>query len=77
MECAGNGSLLIMEDAGPLCMTCADLEDLVFLPRGDAALTRRVKRRAVRFQRSWSDSVVRDAVTSVRPSRRGAGTGAR
>ncbi|MFC4072293.1 DUF2293 domain-containing protein [Actinoplanes subglobosus] len=35
--------MLIMEDAGPLCMTCADLDHLVFLPSGDAALTRRAK----------------------------------
>src|SRR6187399_1439860 len=26
---------------GPLCMTCADLDALVFLPSGDAAMTRR------------------------------------
>jgi hypothetical protein len=57
-ECRGNGSLLIMEDAGPLCMTCADLDDLVFLPRGDAALTRRAKKASslsavvVRFSRA-------------------------
>ena len=57
-ECAGNGSLLIMEGAGPLCMTCADLDDLVFLPRGDAALTRRAKKASslsavvVRFSRA-------------------------
>ena len=30
-----------MEDAGPVCMGCADLAHLVFLPAGDAALTRR------------------------------------
>jgi hypothetical protein len=32
-----------MEDAGPLCLTCADLDHLIFLPSGDAALTRRAK----------------------------------
>jgi hypothetical protein len=32
-----------MDDAGPLCLACADLEHLVFLPAGDAALTRRAK----------------------------------
>ena len=36
--------LLIMDDAGPLCMTCADMDHLVFLPAGDAALTRRAKK---------------------------------
>ena len=37
------GRLLMMDDAGPVCMTCADLDHLVFLPSGDAALTRRAK----------------------------------
>jgi hypothetical protein len=36
--------LLTMDDAGPLCMSCADLDHLVFLPAGDAALTRRAKK---------------------------------
>jgi len=40
-ECGGTGDLLRMDDAGPLCLTCADLDHLVFLPAGDAALTRR------------------------------------
>jgi hypothetical protein len=39
-----NGDFLVMEDAGPLCLTCADLDTLVFLAAGDAALTRRAKR---------------------------------
>jgi hypothetical protein len=38
------GDLLIMDDAGPLCLTCADMDHLVFLPSGDAALTRRAKK---------------------------------
>ena len=41
--CAGTGDFLKMEDAGPLCLTCADLDHLIFLPSGDAALTRRAK----------------------------------
>src|SRR5215469_922822 len=40
-ECGGGGELLRMQDAGPLCMVCSDLDHLVFLPSGDAALTRR------------------------------------
>ena len=35
------GSLLRMEKQKPLCLECADLDHLVFLPRGDVALTRR------------------------------------
>lgn len=37
------GGLLLMEDSGPVCLECADLGHLVFLPAGDAALTRRAK----------------------------------
>ena len=43
-ECGGTGSLLIMDDKGPLCLTCADMDHLAFLPSGDAALTRRAKK---------------------------------
>ena len=41
--CEGTGELLIMEEPGPLCLACADMGHLVFLPAGDAALTRRAK----------------------------------
>jgi hypothetical protein len=34
---------LFMEGPGPLCLSCADLDHLVFLPSGNAALTRRAK----------------------------------
>jgi hypothetical protein len=41
-ECGGDGGdLLRMDDAGPLCLACADLDHLAFLPAGDTALTRR------------------------------------
>jgi hypothetical protein len=57
-DCGGTGGLLIMEDAGPLCLVCADLNHLVFLPAGDAALTRRARKASglsavvVRFSRA-------------------------
>src|SRR6266566_2766455 len=35
------GSFLTMENGAPLCLECADLGHLVYLERGDAALTRR------------------------------------
>jgi hypothetical protein len=38
------GSLLKMEESRPLCLRCADLDYLVYLPRGDAAVTRRAKK---------------------------------
>ena len=42
--CDVDGSgLLIMEDSGPVCMECAELDHLVFLASGDAALTRRAR----------------------------------
>jgi hypothetical protein len=43
-QCQGTGDLLIMDEPGPLCLACADLDHLVFLPAGDAALTRRAKK---------------------------------
>ena len=56
--CGGSGWLLLMEGPGPLCMDCADLGHLVFLPAGDAALSRRAKQASrlsavvVRFSRA-------------------------
>jgi hypothetical protein len=55
---AESGGLLIMEDLGPACIECAELDHLVFLPSGHAALTRRAKKGSrlwavvVRFSRS-------------------------
>ncbi len=34
---------LMMEEPGPVCMACADLDHLEFLASGDAALTRRAR----------------------------------
>jgi hypothetical protein len=82
--CAGCGrtdaDMLIMEDAGPTCLTCADFDHLVFLPAGDAALTRRARqasrhagtRGSGRVGRSAAgraldpDAVTRAVVASVR-----------
>jgi hypothetical protein len=33
-------------DKGALCLSCADLDHLVFLPSGDAAMTRRSRKRS-------------------------------
>jgi hypothetical protein len=41
--CGGTGDLLIMDEPGPLCLACAEMDHLVYLPAGDAALTRRAK----------------------------------
>lgn len=57
-EEVGKGSFLFMESGQPLCLRCADLDHLVYLPRGDAALTRRARKYStlsavvVRFSRS-------------------------
>jgi len=40
----GRGSFLRMEKQKPLCMECADLDHLVFVPSGDVALTRRSRK---------------------------------
>lgn len=36
--------IMLAEEKGALCLTCADLDHLVFLPSGDAALTRRARK---------------------------------
>jgi len=52
------GSFLFMEKGQPLCLACADLDQLVFLPAGDAALSRRARKHSplsavvVRFSRA-------------------------
>jgi hypothetical protein len=57
-ECSGTGDLLIMEGPGPMCLACADMDHLVYLPSGDATLTRRAKKASglsavvIRFSRS-------------------------
>ncbi len=40
----GRGRSLTVESGKPLCLKCADLDHLLFLPSGDAALTRRAKK---------------------------------
>lgn len=52
------GEFLLMEKGHPLCLACADLDELVFLPAGDAALSRRARKHGslaavvVRYSRS-------------------------
>lgn len=56
--CGGTGDFLFMEEPGPVCLPCADMDHLVFLRAGDAALTRRASKHSgmsavvVRFSRS-------------------------
>jgi hypothetical protein len=40
-SCGDTGDLLLKDQAGAVCLDCADLGHLEFLPSGDAALTRR------------------------------------
>ncbi|MBI4873813.1 MAG: DUF2293 domain-containing protein [Acidobacteria bacterium] len=52
------GNFLVMESGRPVCLGCADLDHLVYLERGDAALSRRARKYSglsavvVRFSRS-------------------------
>jgi len=56
----GKGRFLFLEGGRPLCLRCADLDHLAYLPSGDAALTRRAKKHSalsavvVRFSRARS-----------------------
>ncbi|MEW2494387.1 DUF2293 domain-containing protein [Streptomyces nodosus] len=43
----GPQPLLVVEERRPRCLDCADLGHLVFLPRGDTALTRRSREASV------------------------------
>lgn len=43
-DCGKTDDFLLLENDEPLCLDCADLGHLVFLPRGDAALSRRARR---------------------------------
>src|SRR5436853_6703130 len=52
------GDFLFMEGERPLCLTFADIDHLIYLPRGDTALTRRARKHSalsavvVRFSRA-------------------------
>ncbi len=52
------GNMLFMENGQPLCLGCADLDRLEYLPRGDAAMSRRARKYSalaavvVRFSRA-------------------------
>lgn len=62
----GKGRFIRIEDGRALCLTCADLDHLVFLPRGDAALTRR----ATKYSTLWA-VVVRFSRARKRYERQG------
>jgi hypothetical protein len=47
-RCGKTGELLMMENPGPACLSCVGLDDLTFLPAGDALLTRRAKANSAR-----------------------------
>ncbi len=61
-----SGSFLLMEAGQPLCLTCADLDHLIYLPRGDTALTRRARQHS-----ALSAVVVRFSRTRERYERQG------
>ncbi|MBX7432572.1 DUF2293 domain-containing protein [Mycobacterium sp. Y57] len=65
-SCEESGDLLVKTNSGTLCLDCADLGHLVFLPSGDAALTRRAKKAS-----RLSAVVVRWSVRRKRYERQG------
>jgi hypothetical protein len=48
-RCGGTGDLMMMETPGPVCLRCVGLDDLEYLPAGDAMLTRRAKAKSTRY----------------------------
>jgi hypothetical protein len=65
-SCGETGDLLLKGKDGALCLDCADLGHLEFLPSGDAALTRRAKKAS-----RWSAVVVRWSLRRKRYERQG------
>jgi hypothetical protein len=65
-RCGKTGDLLMMENPGPACLGCVGLDDLAFLPAGDARLSRQAKAKSVR-----SAVVVRFSRTRRRYERQG------
>lgn len=65
--CGASDGLFTEDERGRVCLTCADLDHLVFLPSGDATLTRRA-----RAQSTLSAVVVRWNRRRNRNERRGA-----
>jgi hypothetical protein len=41
--------IMLASDRGALCLACADLDHLVFLPAGDTAVTRRARKHSALF----------------------------
>ncbi len=64
--CGGTGDFLVMDDAGPLCLSCTDMDHLIFVPAGDAALTRRARQAS-----SLSAVIIRWSRTRGRYERQG------
>ena len=62
----GKGRFIRIEGERALCLACADLDHLVFLPRGDTALTRR----ATKYSTLWA-VVVRFSRSRKRYERQG------
>ncbi|HEV7410267.1 MAG TPA: hypothetical protein VGO01_17440 [Bradyrhizobium sp.] len=48
-RCGSSGDFLMVENPGPACLRCMGLDDLEFLPAGDALLSRRAKAKSTRF----------------------------
>jgi hypothetical protein len=65
-RCGKTGDLLMMENPGPACLACVGLDDLEFLPAGDALVSRRAKANSAR-----SAVVVRFSKTRRRYERQG------
>jgi hypothetical protein len=65
-SCGGPDDMLTMENDQALCLSCADLAHLTYLPSGDATLTRRARKLS-----SLSAVVVRFSRTRRRYERQG------
>jgi hypothetical protein len=56
-EDLGHHAWITLEGGGrAVCLACADLDHLVFLPSGDTALTRRARKHSVSFRQACMNS---------------------
>lgn len=67
-RCSGTGGLLFMEDSNPLCMSCAGLDHLVFLPAGNVVLRfsrarRRYERQGLLVERAALEQAERECLS--------------
>src|SRR6266446_3306419 len=74
-ELGSKAWITLVRDKGALCLSCADLDQLIFLASGDAALTRRARQAFSFVRRGLEVEPGPQAIRAARASGRRAGAG--